>query len=208
MSYSDRERVRKLKKQEPDVITSALSGVVLAGILGTFVADAVDYSTPNVADGLDGLFGGNNVGVDPELAAKGVSEMMDKKNLNLIEHGIQVVQKSADVPFGVQVYEPQPDSTVAKVLHSNGTKVLFNPELLRQYVSVDAGTHALQFRDQLNTLYNHDGQYVGKYVVGSTVGQGAGLALGFLHGVHEHSQWSKKMQEERAKLDRIDRFLV
>ena len=106
MSYADRERVRKLKKQEPDVITSALSGVVLAGMLGTLVADAVDYSSPAVADGLDNFFCGNAVGVNPDLAAKGIQEMLDgKANLNFAEHGIQVVGQDVRVPWDAKVFE-------------------------------------------------------------------------------------------------------
>lgn len=209
MSYADRERVRKLKKQEPDVITSALSGVVLAGMLGTLVADAVDYSSPAVADGLDNFFGGNAVGVNPDLAAKGIQEMLDgKANLNFAEHGIQVVGQDVRVPWDAKVFEAPAGSAAHDLLTKSAKKVIFNPELLKNYADVDTGTHAVQFRDQLNTLHNHDGQYVGKYVVGSVVGQGVGVTLGFAHGINEHEEWSKKMQQERAKLDRVDRFLV
>jgi hypothetical protein len=209
MSSSDRENIRDLKRQEPSVIGIGLGATVAAGILGTMVADVVDFSTPNVAVWLSDVFGDGSVALKSEVVTAGVKDMLANEGvMRLGQHGMELVSADAPMPWGVQTLEVSPSNEAFHLLANAGKKIVYDPELMKGLADVDTVTRAVQLRDAIDTLHNHDGEAIGKFVVGNMVGQAAGGAVGFVHGLNEHDKWSRRIQEERAKLNPVDRFLV
>lgn len=209
MSYFDRENVRKVKRQEPSVISSALGAAVVGGVLGSVVADVVDFSTPDIAVALSQTIGDGSAVIKPEVIQAGVQDMLANPDvLKLGSHGIELVDKTVMPNWGVMTFQPDMQSDAAQMLEAAGKKIVYHPDMLQGMADVDTVTRAVQLRDALDTLHNHDGQAIGRFVVGNMIGQGTGATIGLLHGVHAHNSWSQKLQTERAKLDTIDKLLM
>ena len=73
---------------------------------------------------------------------------------------------------------------------------------------IEQTPHAGLLREKLNTLFNHDGKSMGKFVVGNYAAQGVGAFIGYHTGRIAKANWEEKYNAEKKKLSTVDRFLV
>lgn len=219
MSQHDREKVQQLKKEKPSVLGSAMSATVTAGVVGTIAFGLFGVSTPGVAEAL-----GNSI--PDEVVTKGLKHMvMNATDFALTPdgklpaHGMALVPTNYNTGWGIQELVPKPSviqqvgplEATTQAKFPTGFKIIYHPEFIDKPFPDELNKAAPQadiLREKINTLFNHDGKSVGKYIVGNYTAQAIGAFGGYHAGRIAKAKWEERYQKEREHLNPIDRFLV